>query len=176
MMLHRSEGGNDSPHDDDGPGGASAARRLVARVALVLLAAAGLYQGVWAQVAPRSFFEEFPDGMGWIAADGPYNEHLVQDIGGLVNGLSVVAILAAWSLSRSLLAANAVGWLVYSLPHLGYHLSQPLDDAGMQSINVLVLGSEVVLPVVGLLGASWRRELPTAASTDRAYPSKAEIH
>jgi hypothetical protein len=164
------------PQDDDGPGEASPARRLVARVALLLLAAAGLYQGVWAQVAPRSFFEQFPDGMSWIAADGPYNEHLTRDIGGLVNGLSVVAILAAWSLSRSLLAANAVGWLVYSLPHLGYHLSQPLDDAGMQSLNVLILGSEVVLPVVGLLGASWGRELPTTARSNRAYPTNAEIH
>ena len=60
--------------------------------------------------------------MSWIAAEGPYNEHLVRDIGGLVNGLSVVAIVAAWSLSRPLLVANALGWLVYGLPHLGFHL------------------------------------------------------
>jgi hypothetical protein len=144
------------------------ARRVVARVALLLLAAAGLYQGLWAQVAPRSFFDDFPSGLGWVAVDGPYNEHLVRDVGGLVNGLSVVAVLAAWRLSRSLLMATAVGWLVYSLPHLVYHLGHPLDDAGMQAVNVLVLGSQVVLPVVGLLGASWGRELPATTSSDRA--------
>ena len=139
----------------DAPEVVGDARRLVARVALLLLAALGLYQGVWAQVGPRSFFADFPGGMGWVAADGPYNEHLVRDIGGLVNGLSVVAIVAAWSLSRPLLAANALGWLVYAVPHLGYHLWQPLDDAGMQRLNVLVLSTEVVLPVLGLLGTSW---------------------
>jgi hypothetical protein len=141
----------------DAPAEVGDGRRLVARVALLLLAGAGLYQGVWAQVGPRSFFEGFPGGgMRWVAVDGPYNEHLVRDLGGLVNGLSVVAILAAWSLSRPLLAANALGWLVYALPHLGYHLWRPLDDADMQVLNVLILSGEVVLPVLGLLGASWR--------------------
>ncbi|HEV7628573.1 MAG TPA: hypothetical protein VGO89_18925 [Streptomyces sp.] len=139
----------------DAPAEVGDARRLVARVALLLLAAAGLYQGVWAQVGPLSFFDRFPGGMSWVAVDGPYNEHLVRDMGGLVDGLSVVAIVAAWSLSRPLLAANALGWLVYALPHLGYHLWRPLDDAGMQALNVLILSGEVVLPVLGLLGASW---------------------
>src|SRR3954464_2911879 len=75
------------------PGEAVRGRRLLARAALILLAIAGLYQGVWAQLAPRSFYENFPGGEGWIAGDGPYNEHLVRDIGGLVNGLAVIAII-----------------------------------------------------------------------------------
>ncbi|MEW9533993.1 hypothetical protein, partial [Microbispora sp. NPDC049125] len=37
-------------------------RRLVARVALLLLAGAALYQGLWAQFAPRSFYDGFPNG------------------------------------------------------------------------------------------------------------------
>lgn len=155
MMLDRSAGWNAIRQHDDRQGEVSQARRIMARVSLLCLAVAGLYQGVWAQIAPRSFFEDFPGGMSWIAAEGPFNEHLARDIGGLVNGLSVVAIVAAWSLSRPLLVANALGWLVYALPHLGYHLSRPLDDAGMQLLNVLVLGSEVVLPVLGLLGGCW---------------------
>jgi hypothetical protein len=156
-MLDHSEEAKATRTYDHAPGEVGEARRLVARVALLLLAVAGLYQGVWAQVGPRSFFEQFPGGMSWIAVEGPYNEHLVRDIGGLVNGLSVVAIVAAWSLSRPLLAANALGWLVYALPHFGFHVSHPLDDAGMQALNVLILSGEVVLPVLGLLGASWGR-------------------
>jgi hypothetical protein len=174
MMLDRSDGSNARRHYDDGQQ-VSAVRRGVARVALLLLAAAGLYQGIWAQVAPRSFFEDFPGGMSWVAGDGPYNEHLTRDIGGLVNGLSVVAIVAAWSLSRTLLVANALGWLVYALPHLGYHLSQPLDEAGMQALNVLVLSSEIVLPVLGLLGASWgRRDHRASADVRLAHPENAD--
>jgi hypothetical protein len=172
-MLDHSEKSNATHLYDDAHGEAGDARRIVARVALLLLALAGLYQGVWAQVGPRSFFEKFPGGMSWIAVDGPYNEHLVRDIGGLVNGLSVVAIVAAWSLSRPLLAANALGWLVYALPHLGYHLREPLDDAGMQALNVLVLSGEVVLPVLGLVGASWGARESRAGRSHRAHPSTA---
>jgi hypothetical protein len=88
-MLDHAEESNAIRLCDDTAGEVGDAQRLVARLAL--LAAAGLYQGAWAQVGPRSYFESFPDDMSWIAVDGPYNEHLVRDIGGLVNGLSLVA-------------------------------------------------------------------------------------
>src|SRR4051794_26429473 len=113
-------------------------RRCVARVALVLLAAAALYQGLWAQLAPRSFYDDFPGGMSWLAGEGAYNEHFVRDIGGLANGLGVVAALTAWWLSRELVIANAAGWLTYALPHLAFHLAHPLDGAAMQVPNVVV--------------------------------------
>lgn len=135
---------------------AGSKRRLVARVALLLLAAAGLYQGLWAQFAPRSFYRDFPSGLGWVAVAGPYDEHLVRDVGGLINGLAAVAIVAAVSMSTPLLIANAVGWLVYGLPHFVYHVSHPLAEAPMQALNVVVLTSEVVLPLLGLLGVSAR--------------------
>jgi hypothetical protein len=136
------------------PRGAGSKRRLVARVALLLLAAAALYQGLWAQFAPRSFYRDFPGGMGWVADAGPYDEHLVRDVGGLINGLAAVAIVAAVSMSTPLLIANAVGWLVYGIPHFVYHVSHPLAEAPMQALNVVVLTSEVVLPLLGLLGLS----------------------
>jgi hypothetical protein len=108
-MQQRSEESNTSGHDIHDPGVLALARKVVARGALLLLAAAALYQGVWAQLAPRSFFVDFPGGMSWVAGEGPYNEHLARDIGGLINGLAVVAIVAAWTLSRPLLLANALG-------------------------------------------------------------------
>jgi hypothetical protein len=126
-------------------------RSLLARGALVLLAAAALYQGVWAQLAPRSFYDGFPGGLGWVALSGPYNEHLVRDVGGLINGLGLVAALAALSLARPLLIANAVGWLVYGLPHFAFHVDHPLTDVPMQALNVGILVAEVLLPGVGLL-------------------------
>jgi hypothetical protein len=140
----------------------------VARVALLVLAVAGLYQGIWAQLAPRSFFDDFPGGMSWVADDGPYNQHLVRDIGGLVNGMSVVAIVAACTLSSTLLVANALGWFVYAVPHLLYHLAHSLDDGGMQALNVVVLGSEIVLPLLGLLAVSWGRDLGRRVSSQPA--------
>lgn len=148
---------------------------LIARIALLLLAAAAFYQGIWAQLAPRSFFEDFPGGMGWVAVEGPYNEHLVRDIGGLVNGLAVVAVVAAWTLSRTLLLATAAAWLVYAVPHLGFHLAHPLDDASMQTLNVVVLTSEVALPVLGLLALQRRRSW-TRSDQTRPTTSAADAH
>jgi hypothetical protein len=134
------------------------ARRTIARIALLLLAAAAVYQGLWAQIAPRSFYRDFPGGMSWIAREGVYNEHLVRDIGGLVNGLAVLAVVAAWTLARPVLVATAVGWLVYSIPHFTFHVSHPLGDSSMQGFNLVVLTSQIVLPLLGLLAISTRRE------------------
>jgi hypothetical protein len=142
-------------------GATTGARRLVARLALLLLAAAALYQGVWAQFAPRSFYDDFPGGLGWVAVAGPYNEHLVRDVGGLVSGLGVLAIVTAVWLTTPLLVANAVSWLVYSLPHFAFHVAHPLEEAPMQALNVMVLTAEVVLPLAGLLAiTAWRRPGP----------------
>ena len=144
-------------HSPEQGGERDSARKTTARVAMLLLAAAALYQGLWAQLAPRSFYRDFPGGMSWIAREGAYNEHLVRDIGGLVNGLAVVAIVAAWSLSKPVLVATATGWLVYSVPHFGFHVSHPLDDTSMQALNVAVLASQIILPLLGLLGVSPQR-------------------
>jgi len=94
------------------------------RVALAVIAAGSLVVGVWAQMFPRSFYDDFP-GLGrvWIAVDGPYNEHLVRDVGGLNLGLALVAI---WALvAGSVLLSRAVGAaaLVFGLPHLLYHVT-----------------------------------------------------
>ena len=65
------------------------------KVALVVIAGGSLVVGVWAQGFPRSFYDDFP-GMGrvWVAVDGPYNEHLVRDVGGLNLALAFVAVMA----------------------------------------------------------------------------------
>jgi hypothetical protein len=64
-------------------------------VALVLLAGVASLVGVWAQFFPQSFYTSFPNGRGrWVAVDGPYNEHLVRDVGGLNLALAVVTVVA----------------------------------------------------------------------------------
>jgi hypothetical protein len=93
------------------------------RVVLALLAWSSAVVGVWAAFAPRSFYESFPGGgRSWVAPDGPYNEHLVRDVGELNLALTVVTLFALVLLTRALVLATAVAWLVYSVPHLVYHL------------------------------------------------------
>ena len=68
--------------------------------ARVCLGATGLFMlpaGVQAAFAPRSFFDDFPLGRGWIAAEGGgYDEHLVRDVGVLFIALILVTVWAAW--------------------------------------------------------------------------------
>ena len=48
------------------------------------------------RVAPKSFYEDFPGaGRVWVAVDGPYNEHLVRDVGSLNLALAFVAVAGA---------------------------------------------------------------------------------
>jgi len=82
----------------------------------------------------------------WVAVDGPYNEHLVRDVGELNLALAVVAIVAFVTLSRAAVIAAGGAWLAYGLPHLVYHLRhlEPLSDTDAVSVpftlalNVLV--------------------------------------
>ena len=54
------------------------------RITLAVLAVQGLVLGCWAAFAPRSLYDDFPGfGHHWVVVDGPYNEHLVRDVGSL---------------------------------------------------------------------------------------------
>jgi uncharacterized membrane protein len=106
--------------------------RTLDRVALVVLGIAFAVIGVWAQLAPRSFFDDFPGlGRHWVVADGPYNEHLVRDVGGLNLALLVMVIAALVTGSKLVARVAAVAALVYSLPHAIYHSAHldMYDDA-----------------------------------------------
>lgn len=44
---------------------------------------------------PRSFYDDFPGGgIAWVSVDGPYNEHLIRDIGAWSLGTTVVVLAA----------------------------------------------------------------------------------
>ncbi len=133
----------------------------VVRIALAVMAATGLVVGVWAAFFPRGFYDDFPSGgRVWVAVDGPYNEHLVRDVGELNLGLAVVAIVAAVTLARWAVVAAGAAWAVYSLPHLVYHLRHlDLYDTTDQVANITALVGALVLPVIVLV-AEFRRPGP----------------
>jgi hypothetical protein len=89
---------------------------------LVVLGLVGLQVGLWATLAPRSLYDDFPGGgRAWVAADGPYNEHLVRDFGALNLALTAVVTVALVTGTPAVIRAAALAWLVYSVPHLVYH-------------------------------------------------------
>lgn len=133
----------------------SPALRLPTRIVLGYLAMSGLLVGVWAGVAPRSFYDDFP-GLGrvWVAVDGPYNQHLVRDVGWLNLALAVATVWAAVTLTRALVVAVLVAWLVTGIPHLVYHVANltglgSADRVGeLASLAVAPLLAAVLLVLV----------------------------
>ena len=120
------------------------------RVGLAVLAITIAPLAFWATIAPRQFYDDFPGGgRNWVAVDGPYNEHLVRDVGGLSVALLIVAAFALVPLSIPLVRATAVAFLVIGVLHVGYHL-QHLDlyDTADQIVSI---GALLVAPVVALL-------------------------
>jgi hypothetical protein len=126
------------------------------RIGLLLLASSSLVVGLWALLAPRSFYEDFPlPGRDWVSALGPYNEHLVRDVGALNLALGVLLVAAAILPERRLVQVSLVAWLAYATPHFVFHLTQvhhfsPFDNLA----NIGVLGLAVLLPLLLLAGAS----------------------
>jgi hypothetical protein len=91
-------------------------------VILGLLAAVQATDGFYALLAPRSFYDDFPAGRGWVEALPAYNEHLVRDVGALFLATAVVLAAAAIWLERRLVLVALVSFLVFSVPHTIYHL------------------------------------------------------
>ncbi|NLT06978.1 MAG: carboxymuconolactone decarboxylase family protein [Solirubrobacterales bacterium] len=78
--------------------------------------------GLWALLAPRSFYDDFPaGGDGWVAALGPFDAHLVTDVGALFVALGFLMCFAAASLRRGTVIAASVAWLLFAVPHFLWH-------------------------------------------------------
>ncbi|HEU5331673.1 MAG TPA: hypothetical protein VFU73_02890 [Actinocrinis sp.] len=118
-----------------------------------VLALTAAYVGFWAQFAPASFFSSFPvAGHHWLAGLGPYNEHLVRDVGGLYLALFVVSGWAAVRPRTQTLRLAGVAWLAFSVPHLVFHLSHlDMYDTADKVGNIVSLGGTLVLAALLLL-------------------------
>ncbi len=118
------------------------------RVALGSLGLIQLVDGLYALLAPVSFYEDFPLGRGWVAAIPAYNEHLVRDVGGLFLATAALLLAAAWFLQRRLVIVAAASFLLFSIPHAIYHfLNLGPYSTGDAIANVLGLAATVVLPI-----------------------------
>ena len=127
------------------------------RIVLGLVGVSLVTVGAWAQAFPRSFYDDFPLGRQWVALDGPYNEHLVRDVGGLNLALAAVVIAIAALGGMRLLRVAALGVLLYSAPHLAYHAAH-LDVYGSADrIWLIVSLSLVVVAPLWVAAAPLRR-------------------
>jgi hypothetical protein len=138
------------------------------RGGLLLVAAPQILTGLWALCAPRSFYDDYPlAGRGWISALGPYNEHLVRDVGAGLLSLGMLVALTSFLLERRLVQVSLGVWLVFAVPHFDFHLTtfhtfsttDYLEQVG--GLGFLVLLHLVLL--VHVSRAGYREESETAS-------------
>ena len=122
-------------------------RQRLVRAGLAYLAVGAASVGVWATLAPRSWFDDYPGGPfeAWAATLPPYNEHLIRDVGALYLGFTVLFVWAMWRPVRELVFPIAVAWIVVQVPHLVFHLQH---DDGLSAGDRLVQTGGLVAFVV----------------------------
>jgi hypothetical protein len=103
------------------------------RLGLLFLGLPQLAIGVYALFFSRDFYSDFPLSRSW-AEVGPYNEHLVTDVGALFCAMGVIALFGAARVDRRLAQAVALGWIVFTVPHLIFHWSH---RAGLETADVV---------------------------------------
>ena len=131
------------------------------RIALAYLALVSLEIGVWAQFAPQSFYDHFPGlGRAWVNVNGPYNEHLVRDVGGLNLALAAVLVVAFITLSRPTIIAASVASLLYGIPHLVFHIAN--TDGLANSDIAISLGGLALFAVVPIALIVVSKRLPVS--------------
>jgi hypothetical protein len=144
-------------------------RDMTTKVLLVIVAFGNALVGVWAAVAPRSFYADFPGGgRHWVSIDGPFNEHLVRDVGTLNLALAAIAVAALVRPVRYLVLVLAAAELVNSLPHFLYHATHVDAFATGDKVALLVsLGVAVVAPLALVVRASHAPDPQGAAVAGR---------
>lgn len=111
------------------------------------LAVSAAFVGGWAQFAPRQFYTSFPlPGRHWVSMLGDYNEHLIRDVGSLYLALLAISVWALLRPHEESFLLVGLAWLVFSVPHLIFHLAH-LDRFGTADRvgNLVTLGGTVVL-------------------------------
>jgi hypothetical protein len=135
------------------------------RAGLLYAALANLSVGLWASIAPRAWYDEFPGfGRVWVAVDGPYNEHLVRDVGGWALALAVVCLAAAYTLSRVTVITAGIALVVQSGPHLVYHLRHTDPYSGGDLVGSL--GGIAAVAAIGVAVAIAGTRLPSTSAGD----------
>ena len=132
------------------------------RVGLIYLAFSSLLVGIWAQFWPQSFYTDFPGlGRAWIRLDGPFNEHLIRDVGGLNLGLGLAALFALRFAEARVIQVVCVVAVAFGFPHYVYHLLHlgVLPSSLDQIANIVLLGLNVFVPVALLLTTRAKKAL-----------------
>ena len=140
-------------------------REFATKIGLAYLALVLLETGIWAVADPQGFFRNFP-GVGsshWVAANPPYNHHLVIDAGSGFFAIGLIMALAIFWSDRRVRQLALIAYLAEGLPHVLFHIIHPADalGAGDRIVSTGGLGFGCALAVLLLVTVSRQRVAPS---------------
>ena len=142
------------------------------RVALAAVGVTNFAVGAWAELGPHGWYSTFP-GLGhhWVSAVGPYDEHLVRDVGAGLMSLGVLLTWTALAPRTSLLRPALVSALVFAVPHFAYHVASADDLPTADNVaNLVVLAAVIVVPVALLWATSRTADRGPLTAGDGTLP------
>jgi hypothetical protein len=138
------------------------------RVLGIALAVPQTVVGIWAVLSPRAWYDDFPGlGPALAAAEPPYNAHLITDAGAgflATGGLLLGACLLG---GPAEIRIAAIGYLLFSAPHLVYHAANPspLLPAFNDVLNVVLIGAQTAGGVTLIVLTTHRKAREWASSS-----------
>ena len=142
---------------------------LAVRLLLGWFVLFGFAVGGWQWLAPGSFYEDFPGfGRHWVSPDGPYNEHLMRDVGQGNLAIGTVALIALLTGGVWLARATGLAALVANAPHQLYHqthlhLLPATSDQVLQTVTLSAVTVASIALTVLAFRLPVRRSAPDAA-------------
>ena len=127
--------------------------------------------GLWAVVAPHSWFTSFPGfGPRLIAAEPPYNRHLASDAGAGFLATGVVLLVAVMWANRTAVLTALVAYAAFTAPHVLYHAVHPADAlSGVTNVlDTLSIATGLGLALLYARGTLAVRERDRDARQDRS--------
>ncbi|UFS60416.1 hypothetical protein [Subtercola endophyticus] len=119
------------------------------RVMLALTAVLGLFVGIWAEFFHRSFYDSFPGlGLHWISMMGPFNDHLISDVGSFYLALGAISIAALFARTALPGRMAGLGWAVFGVLHFIYHATHLMGSTTDKVGNIVSLGLSASLGIV----------------------------
>jgi hypothetical protein len=143
------------------------AQGILLRFGLLVGVFISVVSGVWALFWPVRFYETFPlPGHPWQAFHPAYNEHLVRDFGALNLVMALLFGVAAYTMDVLMTRTALVGYLIFAVPHLIFHLNHLRGLAAVDAVGEVV---SLSLGVVGPVVLLWltRQSRPDSATSSQ---------
>lgn len=124
------------------------------RITAAILSLPQLLTGIWAVVAPQSWFNDFPGvGPHLVSAIPPYNDHLATDAGAGLFASALALLLAGLWGDVAALRIGLAGFVTFVGLHTFFHLTHasPLLTGGENAYSSGILVAEFAVAVVLLV-------------------------